>query len=425
VFDSDGTISGGFGNRVGTDNANVEDAPFATVSGGVFNRAANYAATVAGGDDNLATGAHAAIGGGAGNSAAGAQGAVNGGVGNAAAGARAAIGGGQYNQATNNHSAVAGGGWNTAGGISSFIGGGGGDTFGGPWPNTALGNWSAILGGWNNTASGYSSVVGGGGNNVAGGTYAVVPGGSQNVSSNYCSFAAGYFARAIHDNSFVWADNGGFASTGPNQFAVRATGGIRFATSSTADSAVAVRQFIIGPNGTTNSGLQLGFHGYNGIWAGGVIQSTDGGPAPLELNPMGGGGLMGGNWSISGTCSALSFTSTSDRNLKENFKTVDPQEVLEKVAAMPITRWNFKAETGAVHVGPMAQDFREAFGLGMDDKHIATVDANGVALAAIQGLNQKLTEKELQLSTQRNQIGTLEDRLSQLEKLVLTLSQPK
>ena len=49
-------------------------------------------------------------------------------------------------------------------------------------------------------------------------------------------------------------------------------------------------------------------------------------------------------------------------------------------------------------MGPMAQDFREAFGLGTDDKTITQVDANGVTLAAIQGLNAKL---EAQLSEER------------------------
>src|SRR6185295_402863 len=116
--------------------------------------------------------------------------------------------------------------WNTASGISSFVGGGGGDTFGGPWPNTAGGDWSAILGGWNNIASGYSSVIGGGGNNTASGQYAVVPGGDGNRATATDSFAAGRSASAEHAGSFVWADASGgtFASTGPNQFNIRAAG---------------------------------------------------------------------------------------------------------------------------------------------------------------------------------------------------------
>jgi hypothetical protein len=96
---------------------------------------------------------------------------------------------------------------------------------------------------------------------------------------------------------------------------------------------------------------------------------------------------------VAGTVTATAFNPPSDRNLKENFAPVAARDVLEKVAAMPISRWNFKGDEGTTHVGPMAQDFHAAFGLGTDDKHIATVDADGVALAAIQGLNQKLEEK--------------------------------
>ena len=87
---------------------------------------------------------------------------------------------------------------------------------------------------------------------------------------------------------------------------------------------------------------------------------------------------------------ATVFTPTSDRNAKEEFTPIDARAVLNKVAQLPITEWRYKTQTDARHIGPMAQDFREAFGLGRDDKHITSVDADGVALAAIQGLNQKL-----------------------------------
>jgi len=63
------------------------------------------------------------------------------------------------------------------------------------------------------------------------------------------------------------------------------------------------------------------------------------------------------------------------------------------------------------HIGPMAQDFQAAFGVGADDKHIATVDADGVALAAIQGLNEILKEKE-------SRIAALEKRPEKLERLL-------
>ena len=87
------------------------------------------------------------------------------------------------------------------------------------------------------------------------------------------------------------------------------------------------------------------------------------------------------------------FVSASDRNVKENFAPVQPREMLEKVIALPLSSWNYKADTATRHVGPMAQDFYAAFGVGPGDKHIATVDADGVALAAIQGLNQKVEDR--------------------------------
>jgi len=129
-----------------------------------------------------------------------------------------------------------------------------------------------------------------------------------------------------------------------------------------------------------------------------IFRSTSSTPM-AEFNP---GGLL-----VNGT-----VVSASDRNLKENFQLVEAREVLAKVAALPLTRWNYKADAGTTHLGPMAQDFRAAFGLGYDDKGIASVDADGVALAAIQGLNEVVREKD-------SKIRELEKRLQKLERMIL------
>lgn len=118
-----------------------------------------------------------------------------------------------------------------------------------------------------------------------------------------------------------------------------------------------------------------------------------------------------GNWF------AVTLNPTSDRNLKENLRDISPAEVLEKVAQLHISRWNFKSEAATAHIGPMAQDFYSAFGLGSDDKHIATVDADGVALAAIQALNQKIEQKD-------TEIQTLKQRLDEMEHLLKRLATP-
>src|SRR5207237_1545933 len=67
-----------------------------------------------------------------------------------------------------------------------------------------------------------------------------------------------------------------------------------------------------------------------------------------------------GNILASGT-----ITPNSDRNAKTEFEPVDTAAVLKRVAALPIQQWRFKTEQpGVKHVGPMAQDFHAAFGLG-------------------------------------------------------------
>jgi hypothetical protein len=121
-------------------------------------------------------------------------------------------------------------------------------------------------------------------------------------------------------------------------------------------------------------------------------------------------------------CSGTTWQNGSDRNSKKNFSPVNPREVLAKVAALPITQWQYKVEgSGIEHLGPMAQDFHMAFGLnGNDDKHISTVDEGGVALAAIQGLNQKLEEQAKEKDTE---ITDLKEELNELKEEVQSLKE--
>lgn len=89
----------------------------------------------------------------------------------------------------------------------------------------------------------------------------------------------------------------------------------------------------------------------------------------------------------------------SDRNVKFNRRSVDARSVLKRLAQLPISEWTYANETSDVrHYGPMAQDFRAAFGLGADERFIATVDADGVALLAIQALSKEVAELRRELS---------------------------
>jgi len=157
------------------------------------------------------------------------------------------IGGGgvldSINETGNSFATVAGGGGNAALGVSSTVAGGA--------ANRAIGNTASIGGGLLNSAVGGDSVVGGGDSNTSLGRWSMVPGGLSNCAGGTGSWAGGLLAKVRIGNSatevgrgcggvansgdtdgdegtFVWADftSGAFASTGPNQFLVRAAGGM-------------------------------------------------------------------------------------------------------------------------------------------------------------------------------------------------------
>lgn len=107
---------------------------------------------------------------------------------------------------------------------------------------------------------------------------------------------------------------------------------------------------------------------------------------------------------------------SSDRNLKEDFAPVDADAILEKVAALPVQFWRFKSEQERVrHVGPTAQDFRSAFNLGQHETAIATVDADGIALAAIQALVRRNEELRTMNNDLKCEIEAVKARLAALE----------
>jgi hypothetical protein len=118
------------------------------------------------------------------------------------------------------------------------------------------------------------------------------------------------------------------------------------------------------------------------------------------------------------------FNNLSDRNAKQGFTAVNPSEILDRVARLPISEWSYKEDSATRHIGPMAQDFHSAFKVGTDERHIAPIDEGGVALAAIQGLNEKVEVKgrksedriqklELENAELKARLEKLEQRLAE------------
>jgi hypothetical protein len=107
----------------------------------------------------------------------------------------------------------------------------------------------------------------------------------------------------------------------------------------------------------------------------------------------------------------------SDRNVKERFETVDPRAILTAVATLPIERWSYKGEP-VRHLGPMAQDFAAAFGLGADDRHIFPLDAAGVALAAIKGLQALAQAQATRLAALERELTVLRSEAAALRAVL-------
>jgi hypothetical protein len=315
---------------------------------------------------------------------------------------------------------------------------------GGGDQNTNTGDYATISGGVANMAGGFATAVAGGEQNVASGNFAMVPGGRLCTAAGIGSFAAGYNVSAGFNDSFVWGDSTRKAQdTGPDQFDVLATGGAFFytATSGTSigmdtnsdlDFGTSTRQMLnlFNVPGTANNyaiGIQTAtmyFRCGNDVPGTSFAWYRGGTPNNSQTNSGGGQTLM--TLSTSGLTVNGVVVSSSDRNLKAGFAPVNAKAVLEKVAVLPITSWHFTNDVATTHLGPMAQDFYAAFNIGMDDKHIATVDEGGVALAAIQGLNQKMEAENTALHAEnaelKKQNDLLAEHLDELEQTVKTLA---
>lgn len=259
-------------------------------------------------------------------------------------------------------------------------------TGGTQWDDANIGYYS-WAGGYATTASGINSFAIGyqsratGSYSTAGG-YNAYSDGVGSVAFGYRSSAIGDYSIALGQRartgcvagdtdcstpyeragSIVIADESTtdfIDSTANNEFAVRASGGYRLFT-----------------NATLTAGVKLA--------------------------------AGGGAWS-----------SVSDRNMKENFIPVDSRSVLRGVLALPISTWNYKSqETSIRHLGAMAQDFYQAFQVGEDNRHITTIDADGVALAAIQGLHAELEDRDAKIANQQQQLNSLQEQAKQQQALI-------
>jgi hypothetical protein len=145
--------------------------------------------------------------------------------------------------------------------------------------------------------------------------------------------------------------------------------------------------------------------------------------APEQKLHVAGNAQIDGNLQINGSVQVEGrVTELSNVHAKQDFAAVDGQQVLQRLRDVPILTWRYRADaSGARHMGPTAQDFFAAYGLGQDEQHIAPLDANGVTLAAVQELDRMVQARDAQIATLERQNTELSDRLARLEQIVAEL----
>lgn len=224
--------------------------------------------------------------------------------------------------------------------------------------------------------------------------------GEDNTASGAASVALGYHAHTnARQGSFVFSDRSSVDTlrAGVNHSANwRVSGGFRIFTASNLSTGV-----------TIQSGASVSNWGQSNA----VISTSTG--ALLST---------GGVW-----------TNASDVNRKHFFLDVSGEDVLERLRGMPIRTWSYRSESSRIrHIGPTAQDFAAAFGLGSDDRSIGTVDADGVALAGVQALDarsrsqaERITTLERENASLRTETAELRARLDAIERMLREQAAPK
>ena len=163
------------------------------------------------------------------------------------------------------------------------------------------------------------------------------------------------------------------------------------------------------PGAVTSQGAALMTSGYAGAQAGlagasstyGSIANTQASLARGQDDSglFGALGQVGGAYAGSTAGSAALTAAFSDVNMKENIEGVDPDAALDAVVNTPVATYNYKEGTPgakdagtAKTAGPMAQDVKKTMGekVAPGGKKIDLLAMNGIAMAAIQGLNKKL-----------------------------------
>jgi hypothetical protein len=253
------------------------------------------------------------------------------------------------------------------------------------WDAANIGAYSVAIGqdvrasGDNGTAFGLRSTAAGSSTFAAG---------EDNTASGAASVALGYHAHTnARQGSFVFSDRSSVDTlrAGVNHSANwRVSGGFRIFTSSN-----------LGTGVTIQSGTSVSNWGQSSA----VISTSVG--AYLGTDGL--------------------WHDASDVHRKHLFADVSGEDVLLRLRALPVQTWSYRIDPDHVrHVGPTAQDFRAAFGLGRDSVTIAAIDEGGVALSAIKALDARTVAQQARIDALERENAELHARLDRIEAALAT-----
>ena len=388
----------------------------AAVLSGVGNRAPDATQVVAGGKDNEATGPFAAVLGGLNNRASARLATVGGGGGGGSSELPASVGGGTRpngNRALDNFTTVAGGRLNQAGSPSGDPTSASFATVSGGQANTAY-HSATVSGGRNNLARGEKSTVGGGYENKARGRYSTVGGGGVNIANDFTATVGGGFQNEA--NASGATVGGGDSNRASDHNATIAGGQSNEASDGNATVGGGYYNKASGGAATVPGGGDNTASGDYSFAAGHEARAEHDGSVVFGDATFTDVSSEGANeFRSQMPMFAPGFNVTSARAKKQSFGPVSPESVLETVTDLEVSTWEYTDTDSGRHMGPMAGAFSEAFGLGDNDETISSIDADGVAFAAIQGLAHRLERKRDEISDLEAQHERKAERIDDLE----------
>ena len=100
------------------------------------------------------------------------------------------------------------------------------------------------------------------------------------------------------------------------------------------------------------------------------------------------------------------YSKSSDAAFKHLLGPADAAAALERLRSLELLDWRYRDEApGTRHLGPTAQGFSAAFGLGADDRVIEPIDSAGVLMAAVQALAAEVRAQRAEIEALRAALG--------------------